>query len=111
MLETCSEPRAIPHSAQVRKICCACLVKLYRLGDSLPLYARISSLQGFLSTKEALARTVSELSRIGALDALASLSLTFGGQLGSSMPESVSIAAKHCYRCMFPEVTATISAC
>lgn len=38
--------------AQVRKICCACLVKLYRKGDTLPLYARVSSLQGFLSSKE-----------------------------------------------------------
>ena len=39
-------------AVQVRKICCACLVKLYRKGDTLPLYARVSSLQGFLSTKE-----------------------------------------------------------
>lgn len=37
---------------QVRKICCACLVKLYRKGDTLPLYARVSSLQSFLSSKE-----------------------------------------------------------
>lgn len=39
-------------AVQVRKICCACLVKLYRKGDTLPLYARVSSLQGFLSSKE-----------------------------------------------------------
>lgn len=83
---------------QVRKICCACLVKLYRKGDTLPLYARVSSLQGFLGSKEALAKQTGELSRIGALEALAALSLTFGGQLGSSIPESVTIAAKHCYR-------------
>ena len=47
---------------------------------------------------QALARQTSELSRVGALEALATLSLTFGGQLGSSIPESVSIAAKQCYR-------------
>jgi hypothetical protein len=47
---------------------------------------------------QALAKQTSELSRVGALEALATLSLTFGGQLGSSIPESVSIAAKQCYR-------------
>ena len=57
--------------------------------------------QGFLSSKEALARTTSELSRIGALECLAALSQTFGGQLGSSIPESVSLASKHCYRSGF----------
>ena len=50
------------------------------------------------SVVQALAKQTSELSRVGALEALATLSLTFGGQLGSSIPESVSIAAKQCYR-------------
>ena len=69
------------------------------MGDALPLYSRISGLQGFLTTKEALAGKASSLSRTAALECLAALSLTFGSQLGSSIPESVSYAAKHCHRC------------
>ena len=36
---------------QVRRLICACLVRLYSVGDSLPLYSRIASLQTFLGSK------------------------------------------------------------
>jgi hypothetical protein len=37
--------------AQVRRLICSCLARLYALGDSLPLYARVASLQTFLGSK------------------------------------------------------------
>ena len=37
---------------QVRRLICQVLAKLYLLGDQLPLYSRVSSLQLFLGTRE-----------------------------------------------------------
>ena len=36
---------------QVRRLICACLVQVYSVGDSLPLYSRVASLQSFLGSK------------------------------------------------------------
>lgn len=38
---------------QVRRLICQVLAKLYSVGDQLPLYSRVSSLQLFLGTREA----------------------------------------------------------
>jgi hypothetical protein len=70
-------------------------VKLYALGDTLPMYARVSALQGLLNSKEALARATPEAVRVGALECLSALFLSHGRQLAGSISESVSIAAKH----------------
>lgn len=37
----------------VRRLICQVLARLYLLGDQLPLYSRVSSLQLFLGTREA----------------------------------------------------------
>jgi hypothetical protein len=80
-------------------MCCACFVKLYTKGDNFSVHGRVSSLQSLLSSKDALAGKTGELTRSAALDCLAALTLTFGSQLASSIPETVSLAAKHCYKC------------
>ncbi len=36
---------------QVRRLICACLVQLYLVGDTLPLYSRVASLQSYLGSK------------------------------------------------------------
>lgn len=41
---------------QVRRLICEALGKLYSLGDQLPLYSRVSSLQLFLGTKASAGR-------------------------------------------------------
>ena len=42
-----------PPPLQVRRLICLALAKLYLVGDQLPLYSRVSSLQLFLGTREA----------------------------------------------------------
>ncbi len=50
----------------VRRLICGILSKMYAVGDSLPLYSRVSSLQLFLGTKEAFeSRKTSEDIRLG----------------------------------------------
>lgn len=46
-------PPSASAAAQVRRLICQALAKLYLAGDQLPLYSRVSSLQLFLGTKEA----------------------------------------------------------
>ena len=50
----------------VRRLICGILSKMYAVGDSLPLYSRVSSLQLFLGTKEAFeSKKTSEDIRLG----------------------------------------------
>ena len=85
---------------QVRQLICNSLVQLYRLGDSLPMYARVAALQTFLNSKEALAAKgpVPDAAREGALQCLAALSRAHGRSLASSMQETLNVAAKHAQR-------------
>ena len=69
------------------------MVQLYAMGDTLPMYARVSDLQSFLGAKEALSR--SEATRAAALQCLAALCQRHGRMLASSMTESLAIAVKH----------------
>lgn len=43
---------------QVRRLICACLVQLYLVGDTLPLYSRVASLQSYLGSKVGFIRVV-----------------------------------------------------
>ena len=82
---------------QVRRLICASLVRLYAVGDTLPMYARVAALQSFLSSKEAQSKGSSmlEMARVGALQCLAALCAAHGRLLASGMQESLSIAVKH----------------
>ncbi|CAL8466413.1 g5949 [Coccomyxa elongata] len=82
----------------VRRLICACLVRLYSVGDSLPLYSRVASLQTFLGSKEALNRSLPVPARLGALQALAALACGHGRSLASVAPESLALGAKHAAR-------------
>lgn len=62
------------------------------------MYSRVSSLQQLLASREALARTLPEVVRLGALECLAHLSLSHGRALASGMPETASLAVKHSAR-------------
>ena len=42
---------ALLYEPQVRRLICACLARLFAVGDSLPLYSRVASLQAYLSSK------------------------------------------------------------
>ena len=75
------------------------MVRIYAAGDYLPMFARVASLQAYLASKEVVGRTAPELARIGALEALASLCLTNGQQLGSSIAETAASAIKLVARC------------
>ncbi|KAK9820084.1 hypothetical protein WJX72_005985 [[Myrmecia] bisecta] len=88
----------------VRRLIGACLSRMYSVGDSLPLYARVSSLQQFLASKEALGRSVPEEVRVGALECLATLCYSHGRSLASGMPESMALAVKHCTKYAEPGV-------
>lgn len=83
---------------QVRRLVAACLVKMYALGDSLPLYSRVSALQQFLTSKEAAPRGSPESVRLGALECLAALCGAHGRLLGASMPDSMAAAVRHAGR-------------
>ena len=86
------------HVLQVRRLVAACLVKMYALGDSLPLYSRVSALQQFLTSKEAGPRGSPESVRLGALECLAALCGAHGRLLGASMPDSMAAAVRHAGR-------------
>ena len=47
---------------QVRRLICACLVQLYLVGDTLPLYSRVASLQSYLGSKVRYALIILALS-------------------------------------------------
>ena len=83
---------------QVRRLVAACLVKMYALGDSLPLYSRVSALQQFLTSKEAAPRGSPEAVRLGVLECLAALCGAHGRLLGASMPDSMAAAVRHAGR-------------
>ena len=98
---TLSKPGALlmcAHVLQVRRLVAACLVKMYALGDSLPLYSRVSALQQFLTSKEAAPRGSPESVRLGALECLAALCGAHGRLLGASMPDSMAAAVRHAGR-------------
>eukprot|EP00884_Botryococcus_braunii_P001693 jgi/Botrbrau1/11524/Bobra.0393s0003.2 len=78
----------------IRRLISSCFVKLYNVGDSLPLYGRISSLQAFLGSKDAAGRG-EETARLGCLQCLAALCFAHGQRLGSSLPESLALAIKY----------------
>ena len=82
---------------QVRRLICASLVRLYTVGDALPMYARVAALQGFLTAKEVQGKGagVAEAARVGALQCLAALCAAHGRALASGMQESLNIAVKH----------------
>ena len=42
---------------QVRRLICACMVQIYIVGDTLPLYSRVASLQTYLGSKVRLQST------------------------------------------------------
>ncbi|GMH38796.1 hypothetical protein BSKO_06694 [Bryopsis sp. KO-2023] len=81
--------------SEVRQLICKCLSKLYRQGDSLPMYSQVGVLEGYLSSKEALSRKSSESSKLGALECLTYLSQEHGTRMLSTLPAFVSTAAKH----------------
>ena len=87
----------------VRRLICGILSKMYAVGDSLPLYSRVSSLQLFLGTKEAFeSRKTSEDIRLGALELMTTLYYSHGRMLTVGVLETSSIAVKYCGRTCSP---------
>ena len=82
----------------VRRLICGILGKMYAVGDSLPLYSRVSSLQLFLGTKEAFGSRTSEDIRLGALELMTTLYYSHGKSLTVGVLETSSIAIKYCSR-------------
>ncbi|KAL4431040.1 hypothetical protein ABPG75_006296 [Micractinium tetrahymenae] len=80
----------------VRRLICQVLAKLYAVGDQLPLYSRVSSLQLFLGTKEAFSKDTLEDIRLGALECMAVLYYAQGRFLSIGVQETVVVAAKYC---------------
>eukprot|EP00803_Ostreobium_quekettii_P010737 evm.model.scf_1340.1 EVM.evm.TU.scf_1340.1 scf_1340:1414-16767(-) len=81
--------------SEVRNAICICLSKLYRQGDSLPLYSQVNSLQGSLSAKEGFSRRLTETQRTGLLELLLHLCNDHGSLLVSSLAPTLAIATKH----------------
>lgn len=77
---------------------CEALGKLYSLGDQLPLYSRVSSLQLFLGTKEAFSRETSEDVRLGALECMTALYYSQGRFLSIGVNETATLAVKYCLK-------------
>ena len=72
---------------------------MYSLGDQLPLYSRVSSLQLFLGTKEAFSREqTSEDVRLGALEGMTALYYSQGGFLSIGVNETTGLAVKYCLK-------------
>ena len=71
-------------------------MQIYSVGDSVPIYSTVSTLQDLLGAKDAklLDRSV----RLGALQCLASLCEGYGQRLASSMVETMLVATKHAPR-------------
>lgn len=80
--------------SQIRRLCCACLVRLYAAGDEQAVVPRATSLQDYLTSKEVVNRTAPQLARVGALECLASLCLTNGTRLGPTIARTVASAIK-----------------
>jgi hypothetical protein len=80
---------------QIRRLIAACIVRLYAVGDTLPLYGRISDMQAYLGSREALARSTPETARVGVLQCLAALCAVHGQKVISTMPESLALGVKH----------------
>ncbi|KAL4425068.1 hypothetical protein ABPG77_010382 [Micractinium sp. CCAP 211/92] len=80
----------------VRRLICQVLAKLYSVGDQLPLYSRVSSLQLFLGTREAFSKDTLEDIRLGALECMAALYYAQGRFLSIGVQETVAVAAKYC---------------
>ena len=79
----------------VRRLICEALNKLYSRGDQLPLYARASALQLFLSTKEAASKETAEDVRVGALECMTALYYSQGKQLSIGVHEIAQLGAKY----------------
>ncbi len=82
----------------MRKLICEVLGRLYALGDQLPLYSRVSSLQLFLGTKEAFSKETSEDIRLGALECMTALYYSQGRFLSIGVSETATLAAKYCLK-------------
>ena len=54
-VQPCRQRAVVPAAWQVRRLICRCLVRLYAVGDTLPLYSRVASLQAFLGSKASAA--------------------------------------------------------
>ena len=63
------------------------------------MVVRVTSLHAYLGSKEVINRSAPLIARIGALECLASLYLTNGRGLGSTVAETVSGAIKLIGRC------------
>ncbi len=81
---------------QVRRLLCLCTAQLYVVGDSVPMYTTVSSLQDLLSAKEA--KGLDKLVHLAGLQCLAILCEKHGQKLASSMLETLTIAAKYASR-------------
>ncbi len=85
-------------ACKVRQLVAGCLVSLYLKGDTLPLYSRISSLQQFLSSKEAFSQSLPKQPCLGCLECLAALSTSLSNQIVSSLPGTMAVAVKQVSR-------------
>ncbi|KAL0055345.1 hypothetical protein WJX82_010851 [Trebouxia sp. C0006] len=88
----------------VRQLVAGCLVSLYLKGDTLPLYSRISSLQQFLSSKEAFSQSLPKQPCLGCLECLAALSTSLSNQIVSSLPGTMAVAVKQVSRNSDPAI-------
>lgn len=82
----------------MRRLICEALGRLYSRGDQLPLYSRVSSLQLFLGTREALSPATGEDVRLGALECMAALYRSQGRSLAIGVLETAQLAAKYLAR-------------
>jgi len=77
----------------VRRLASAAMMKFIEMGDSISIYSRASSLQGWLSDK-ADVRKSDPASCIGAAQCLGALYRNFGERITSGLVETSSIVAK-----------------
>ncbi|XP_024396228.1 protein SWEETIE isoform X1 [Physcomitrium patens] len=77
----------------VRRLASAAMIKFIELGDSISIYSRASSLQGWLSDK-ADVRKSDPASCIGAAQCLGALYKAFGDRITSGLVETSSIVGK-----------------
>lgn len=87
----------------MRRLVCACLVRLYQHGDALPLYSRVADAQALLASRELLAGGAKGGAGVevtaGQLEWLAAMCTAHGRQLAGGMGETVALAAKHATKC------------
>lgn len=78
----------------VRRLASTALVRLIEKGDSISLYSRSSSLQGWLAEKSEIKKFEPITALIGAAQCLGALYRAFGKKLSSGFLETTSIVAK-----------------